>query len=242
MYFSKNNTDQSPLILIGSRQLLDFYKDTCEILGIQILGILDQYYFGNTESIDNVPVIGSELELIDSPDKYGNAKFMIANTWDGNTRFENIEHDGYNLRLQRLDFVKKLNLPCHTLIDPRSIVAKDNNIGQGVFIGPMCNIRARNTIGEHTFLHDNVIMAHDIKIGSNSILGVNAVIMGNIHIGNNVYVGTSALIVNGKSTKQSHITIGNDCKIHAGALVQKDMVEGTTATFTGKYLRRLDSN
>ena len=238
MYLTKNNTDQSPLILIGSRQLLDFYKDTCEILGIQILGIVDQYYFGNTESIDGIPIIGSELDLIDNPNKYGNAKFMIANTWDGNTRFDNMEHDGYNLRMQRLDFVKKLNLPCHTLIDPRSIVSKNNIIEPGTFIGPMCNIRARNTIGEHSFLHDNVILAHDIKIGRNSILGVNAVVMGNVHIGENVYVGTGALIVNGKSTKQSHITIENNCKIHAGALVQKDMGEGTTATFTGKYLRR----
>jgi len=237
MYIQKNNTDQSPLILIGSRQLLDFYKDTCEILGIQILGILDQYYFGNTETIDGIPIIGSELDLIDNPTKYGNAKFMIANTWDGNTRFNNMEHDGYNLRMQRLSFVKKLNLTCHTLIDPRSIVAKNNEIGPGTFIGPMCNIRARNKIGEHSFLHDNVIIAHDVEIGDNCILGVNCCIMGNIHIGNNVYIGTGALIVNGKTTKQEFITIDDNCKIHAGGLVQKDMDINTTATFTGKFLR-----
>jgi serine acetyltransferase len=64
--------------------------------------------------------------------------------------------------------------------------------------------------------------------------------MGGVRLGNNVYVGTSALLVNGKGTKQPYITIGDDCKIHAGALVQKDMLSSTTATFVGKYLRRTD--
>jgi acetyltransferase-like isoleucine patch superfamily enzyme len=202
---------------------MDFYTDTCEVLGIELLGFLDQYYWGNTESISGVPCIGSELDLIDNPKKYADAKFMIANTWDGNSRFENLEHDGYHLRQQRL-----------------AIVAKNNQIGQGTYIGPLANIRSRNVIGEHVFIHDNAIMAHDVHVGENSILGVASVIMGGVRVGENVYVGSGALLVNGKSTKQPYITVGDDCKIHAGALVQKDMEAGTTATFVGKYLRRTD--
>jgi acetyltransferase-like isoleucine patch superfamily enzyme len=231
---------KQPLVLIGSRALMDFYTDTCEVLGIELLGFLDQYYWGNTESISGVPCIGSELDLIDNPKKYADAKFMIANTWDGNSRFENLEHDGYHLRQQRLAFVKQLDLPCYTLIDPRAIVAKNNQIGQGTYIGPLANIRSRNVIGEHVFIHDNAIMAHDVHVGENSILGVASVIMGGVRVGENVYVGSGALLVNGKSTKQPYITVGDDCKIHAGALVQKDMEAGTTATFVGKYLRRTD--
>lgn len=229
-----------PLILIGSRMLMDFYTDTCEVLGRELLGFLDQYYWGNTESIGGVPCIGSELDLIDNPTKYADAEFMIATTWDGNTRYENLEHNGHHLRQQRLKLVEDLQLPCATLIDPRGILAKNNEIGPGTYIGPMTNIRSRNVIGKHVFIHDNVIMAHDIHIGDNCILGVNATIMGGVRLGNSVYVGTSALLVNGKSTKQPYITIGDNCKIHAGALVQKDMAEGTTATFVGKYLRRTD--
>lgn len=229
-----------PLVLIGSRALLDFYTDTCEVLGIELLGFLDQYYWGNTESIGGVPCIGSELDLIDNPKKFADAQFMIATTWDGNTRYENLEHNGHHLRQQRLKLVEDLQLPCYTLIDPRTIVSKNNEIGPGTYIGPMANIRSRNVIGKHVFMHDNVIMAHDIHIGDNCILGVNATIMGGVHLGDNVYVGTGALLVNGKSTKQSYITVGNNCKIHAGALVQKDMDPNTTATFVGKYLRRID--
>lgn len=86
----------------------------------------------------------------------------------------------------------------------------------------------------------NAIIAHDVTIGDNSIIGINATIIGGVQIGTGVYVGTGAILVNGKSTKQPFITIGNDCKIHAGALVQKDMESGTTAIFNGRYLRRSD--
>lgn len=228
-----------PLILIGSRSLMDFYTDTCELLGIELLGFLDQYYWGNTESIDGVPCIGTELDLLKNPKKFADAQFMIANTWDGNTRYENLEHNGYHLRHRRIGLVEELQLPCYTLIDPRTIISKDVIIGPGTYIGPMSNIRSKNKIGKHVFVHDNAILAHDIHIGDNCVLGVNATIMGGVRLGNNVYVGTSALIVNGKSTKQPHITVGNDCKIHAGALVQKDMAPGTTATYVGKYLRNV---
>jgi acetyltransferase-like isoleucine patch superfamily enzyme len=220
--------------------LMDFYTDTCEQLGVELLGFLDQYYWGNTDSISGVACIGSELDLIDNPKKYHDAEFMIATTWDGNTRYENIEHNGYHLRQQRIKLVEDLKLPCATLIDPRTIVSKDNKIGPGTYIGPMANIRSRNCIGKHVFIHDNVVIAHDVYVGDNCILGVSANIMGGVRIGKNVYVGSGALLVNGKSTKQPYITIEDDCKIHAGALVQKDMSSGTTATFVGKYLRRTD--
>lgn len=228
---------KSPLVLIGCRRLMDFYTDTCEQLGIELLGFLDQYYWGNTDQINGVRCIGSELDLLTNPKKYADAKFMIATTWDGNTRFQNLDHDGYNLRQQRLQLVEKLQLPCYTLIDPRTIVSKNNEIGPGTYIGPMSNIRSNNKIGKHVFIHDNAIMAHDIHIGDNCIIGVGASIMGGVRVGNNTYIGTGALIVNGKSTKQEYIQIGADCKVHAGALVHKNMENGTTATFVGKYLK-----
>ena len=33
-----------PLILLGGRQTWDFITDTCEALGIEVLGFLDQRY------------------------------------------------------------------------------------------------------------------------------------------------------------------------------------------------------
>lgn len=232
--------DKSPLVLVGCRYLMDFYIDTCEELGIELLGFVDRYYYGNTAQIDGVPCIGSDLDLLDNPKKYADAKFMIATAWDGNTRFNNIEHNGYHLRQAKLDLVQQAGLPLHTLIDPLSKISKHNEIGPGTYIGRYVNIRTNNIIGKNVFIHDNAIIAHDVTIGDNCILGIGATIMGGVHVEDNVYVGTNATLVNGKSTKQSHITIGSNCKIHAGALVQKDMPANTTATFNGRYLTRTD--
>lgn len=231
---------KSPLVLIGCRMLLDFYKDTCNQLDIPLLGFVDRYYYGNTQSVDGVECIGNDLDLLSNPTMFGDAKFMIATAWDGNTRFENLEHNGYHLRQEKIDLVTQANLPLHTLIDPRAIISDNNDIGPGTYIGRLVNMRTNNKIGKHVFIHDNAIIAHDVLIGDNSIIGINATIMGSVHIGENVYVGTSATIVNGKSTKQPFITIGDNCKIHAGALVQKDMEANTTATFNGRFLRRSD--
>lgn len=229
-----------PLVLIGCRALMDFWVDTCEVLNKPLLGFVDRYYHGNTQSVDGVECIGSDLDLIDNPQMFGDVEFMIATGWDGNTKFSNLQFDGYHLRQEKLQLVTQLNLPLATLIDPRAVVPRSTIIGAGSYVGRFVNMRTNNTIGRHCFIHDNAIIVHDVVVGDNCILGINAAIMGGVHIGNNVYIGTSALLVNCKGTKQPFISVGDDCKIHAGALVQKDMPAGTTATYVGKYLRRMD--
>ena len=231
---------KEPLILIGCRVEMSFFTDTAEQLGIKILGIIDQYYHGNTESVDGVPVIGSELDLLNDPTLYKGARFMLANTWDGNTRFGNLEHDGYHLRQQRLELINKLDLPLHTLIDPRSIVGKTVEVGPGSYIGPMVNIRSKTKIGSNVFIHDNVMLAHDIEIGDGSVLAPDCTILGGVKIGTNVYVGSRACVLNGHSTKQPFVSIGDNSKIHAGALVQKDLPANSIATFNGRVMKRPD--
>lgn len=231
---------KEPLVLIGSRREMSFFVDTAEQLGIEVLGIVDQYYHGNTDQVDGVSVIGSELDLITNPGKYGSAKFMLANTWDGNTQFQNLEHDGYHLRMQRLNLVNQLNLPLHTLIDPRAIIGKTVEVGEGTYIAPMVNIRAKTKLGKHVFIHDNAMLAHDIEIGDGSVLAPDCTILGGVKIGTNVYVGSRACVLNGHSTKQPFVTIGDNSKIHAGALVQKDLAAGSIATFNGRVLKRPD--
>jgi UDP-3-O-[3-hydroxymyristoyl] glucosamine N-acyltransferase len=231
---------KEPLILLGSRHEMSFFTDTAEQLGIEVLGILDQYYHGNTDTVDGVPVIGSELDLIDNPKLYKDARFMLANTWDGNTRFGNLTHDGYHLRQQRLELINKLRLPLHTLIDPRAIVGKSVEVGPGSYIAPMVNIRSKTRIGSNVFIHDNAMLAHDIDIGDGTVLAPDCTILGGVKIGTNVYVGSRACVLNGHSTKQPFVSIGDNSKIHAGALVQKDLPANSIATFNGRVMKRPD--
>jgi hypothetical protein len=72
------------------------------------------------------------------------------------------------------------------------------------------------------------------------MLSAGVYLMSNVILGNNVYIGTRATVFNGHTSKQSHVTIGDDCKIHATATVSKDMEPGTTAVYNGRILKRTD--
>ena len=53
-----------PLIFLGSsNQITIQLVDVCESLNITIAGIIDSDYFGNTDSLDGIPYIGSELDF-----------------------------------------------------------------------------------------------------------------------------------------------------------------------------------
>ena len=229
-----------PLVIIGARQTWDFITDTCEQLDIPVLGFVDQYYAGRVEELNGLACLGSELDLVDNPKKFGDARFFIGSFWDGNSNIETDVLSGYQLRLNRIKFIEDNKLDCYTLIDPRSMLSKNIEIGAGTYIGRQVNIRAGARIGRHCTITDASGFANDVTIGDNCVLSAGVYLMSNVILGNNVYVGTRATVFNGHSSKQSHVTIGDDCKIHATATVSKDMEPGTTAVYNGRILKRTD--
>ena len=120
-----------PLVIIGARQTWDFITDTCEQLDIPVLGFVDQYYAGRVEELNGLACLGSELDLIDNPKKFGDARFFIGSFWDGNSNIETDVLSGYQLRLNRIKFIEDNKLDCYTLIDPRSMLSKNIEIGAG---------------------------------------------------------------------------------------------------------------
>lgn len=229
-----------PLVIIGARQTWDFIVDTCDQLEIPVIGFVDQYYAGRTDMHNGLPCLGSELDLIDNPKKYKDSKFFIGSFWDGNSNIESDVLSGYQLRLNRMQFIKLHNLPCYTLIDPRSMISKTVEIGLGTYIGRGVNIRGGTKIGQHCALTDESVIANDVTIGDNCVLSAGAYLLSGVILKNNVYVGTRATILNGHSSKQLNVTIGDNCKIYAHVLVTNNMEQGTTAAFNNKILKRSD--
>ena len=229
-----------PLVILGARQSWDFITDTCEQLDIPVLGFVDQYYAGRVEELNGLACLGSELDLVDNPKKFGDARFFIGSFWDGNSNIETDVLSGYQLRLNRIKFIDDNKLDCYTLIDPRSMLSKNIEVGAGTYIGRQVNIRAGARIGRHCTITDASGFANDVTLGDNCVLSAGVYLMSNVVLGNNVYVGTRATVFNGHSSKQSHVTIGDDCKIHATATVSKDMEPGTTAVYNGRILKRTD--
>lgn len=231
--------EPEPLVIIGGRQTYDWILDTCDRKGIPVLGVLDKFYAGRVDFIGGLPCLGSELDLIDNPRQFGDAKFFVGSFWDGDSTETN-GMSGYELRLERIRLVEQLGLELYTLVDPRAMLSKDVQIGAGSYVSRGVSIRGGTKIGRHCTLLDGSGIANDVVLGDNCILSAAAGIMSNVTLGKNVYVGTRATVLNGHSTKQDRVAIGDNCKIHAHALVTGDMEPNTTAMFTGRTSKRKD--
>jgi len=229
---------KEPIVFVGSRWGMDFLTENCELLNIKIIGFLDRMYEPG-HIIKGVECIGSEKELLDNPHKFGNAMFFLGNSWDGNSRIEDKpEESGYHLRLERLALIKKLNLPCHTLIHPDTKISKGATFGQGSYTGRWVDVRDDVQFGEHVTALDYAAFGHDAVMGENSFVSVKGFVAGGVKCGKNVFVGCNATIVTGRFG--GHLEVGDDCKIHGHAYVTKDMEPGTQALFNGRILKRVD--
>lgn len=115
------------------------------------------------------------------------------------------------------------------LIHPSCVIAEDAVLGGGNIISPFSVIGPKAVLGDFNGLTSYSAISHDCVVGSyNSFSSV--VVCGYCHIGNNnmFYI---------KSTVAPSITIGSNCIIQAGMLVDKDVPDGTTVFY--KYKERI---
>lgn len=225
-----------PIALVGYRSGLDLLVDIADELGVEIAGIFDKYFYGNTEHVDGIPFIGNE-EMITDADiaKYD---FLLASGWAGHSNIKNYEHNGDNLRKRRIKIFRDRKLPTANLISPSAFVSPKTVVGSSVVIARNCYIRAKSSIGDFCYLDSGSAVAHDVHIGENVIMTPYTFVAGHINIGNNVMIGAGSMVVN--SYPDRALEVGDDVKIMSGTTVMKDVPAGKFVHSSGKILRRLD--
>ena len=209
-----------------------------------IKGILDRQYFGNTNSICDIPLIGSELQLLDLADATANqwreeCDFFVANWWDGSEEFKNPSEHGEKLREARIQLLKDANVNVINLIHPSATIYGDRvKLGVGilvqahailfnkVIIGDYCIVDWRAIIGDGSILEENVIIGVDVT-------------MAHAHIKNGARIGIKATIIPGHPKKRPIVTIGKNSKVFAGAICYDDVADNTMLTHNGRRLKRL---
>ena len=201
------------IIIIGSGAVaseITSYLD--DINDVQIKGYLEYSY--NLEKYYNVynyksPVIGTIEDYQPQDDDL----FIIG-----------VSHIGFRERI--IETMKSKGAKFYTLIHPTAIIAKDAVIGEGCVISPFCMIGPRAIVGSFNELTSYSFISHDCVIGTNNSFST-AGVWGRSHIGNNntFYI---------RSTVQPDLTIGNNCVVQAGMVVDKDMPDGTTMFYRFK--------
>lgn len=215
-----------PLIILGhSTQLLDLI-DVCERLNIPVAGIIDNDYFGNTESFEGVPFIGSELTADFEKLKFEYDFFIGVNPVPDYPR--NIVK-----RHRFIDIVDQFDLPCPNLIDPQCRINHRVKMGKGIFVNFMGVIGPYVTIGDHCQINVMSGIGHHCELGKNVIVQRKATILSSIKVGENSFICNEAKLL------KPELQIGKNSYIHPGVIVMRNVEDNEVISLTGRNTRRI---
>lgn len=108
-----------------------------------------------------------------------------------------------------------------TLIHPTASISPDITVGSGSIVCAMASVTTDVRIGAHVHIDRVVTIGHDSVIEDFVTLHPAGVISGSVHIGTRARIGTNASVLQG-------LRVGADAVIGAGAVVTRDVIEGTT--------------
>jgi len=237
-----------PLVFVGSRTAMPELATIAELNNIEILGILDSHYYGNTDSINNVPVIGNESWLLQNHAEADRLRrtcdFFPANITDGSTR----PFDSNNpqlgtltdLRKQRIDLLDQSGVNVINLIHPAANIPSKNSryakysIGKGVLIYPnVYHSPDRLTVGDYCIFSWGSACGCDVTIGRNVLMMPEAKAMHTV-LEDDVLVGMFSKFDAFKN--KGMIRVGKNTVIWAGATVTSDLPENCKYTHKGEII------
>ena len=124
-------------------------------------------------------------------------------------------------RKKYVNIVKQKGGAFMTLIDSKSIIHPDAQIGEGVMISAFCSISANVTIGDFSTVQPFCNFGHDAIVGSFCAIESYSFMGGCSSIGNNVTLHT-------RSTILPHIKVGDNSIVGAGSVVLRNVKSNTT--------------
>jgi sugar O-acyltransferase (sialic acid O-acetyltransferase NeuD family) len=105
---------------------------------------------------------------------------------------------------------------------PNQFILEDNTVQPFATIGQNVTLWSGNHIGHHSTIADDVFIASHV------------VISGGVSIGPRTFIGVNVTI-------RDHVSIGADCVIGAGALVLRDVPDGSVMAPSGSEISKVPS-
>jgi UDP-perosamine 4-acetyltransferase len=117
------------------------------------------------------------------------------------------------------DKLRKIGFKLPVIIHPKAVVAKDVEIGEGVFVAAGSVINPGTRIGRNAIINTSSSVDHDCEIGDFVHVAPGVTLSGAVRVSSEAHIGTGANII-------QCIKIGKSAKIKAGALVAGDVADG----------------
>ena len=238
-----------PLIFVGSRNDISRAAQIADLNNIEILGILDHHYYGNTDSLSTIPVIGDERWLLDTNNTQAQqwlqtCDFFQANYWNGSQAVGN-EVDIHALRKQRISILEESNANVINLIHPGAKIeglyskySCDFKLGRGIIIHDNCWISLSDiSIADYCQIELGTNLAHNTHIGKNTAIAP-WVTLSNHHIGSDCFIGMHSKSNMIAVHRHDVLKIGNNVTVWAHSLIEKHIPDDHIYTNTNRIFKK----
>ena len=216
-----------PLIFLGSNSNIGLFVDTAEEMGMTVHGIIDDNYYGNTDSVNGVPFVGSE-ETTNFEQLRNDYLFFVSPSVIPINMLDRAK------RLKMIALVEKHDLPLATLKSTNTFISKTAVIHPGAFIGYTACVGANAVMMPHSQLHGSAALPHDCVLGKNSVIERDAHVIGRTIIEENVHIGFGAALVKAEGPR-----VGANAVVHPRIMVLRDVDENEIVSLAGDNRRRI---
>lgn len=213
-----NNNDK-PLIFLGSCHVMEKFTDVCYENDIEVAGIIDSDYYGNTEELCGISVI----DKFDNIEKYkDDYNFFCATNFVPKRDPINIRNTEKRFSILRL--IEEHDLNCISLVHSKSSVSRSATIGRGSFVDNMAVLEPNTSIGNHTHLYTFAMLGHNVKMGNNCIVQRRCLIAQDLTVEDNCVFAPNVNII------KSYITIKEGTFVQEGIYLKRGTQKGEVVT------------
>lgn len=209
-------------------------NDVCQLAGIEIAGIIDSDYYGNTDSLSGIPVIDGEHSFLDSVklEYYrNNFNFFCATNWQPER--DSIILRNKEKRSRLIDLIDSCMLNCISLVDPFSRISGSASIGRGVYIDAFVLVEAQCKIDDYVSIYAYTGIGHHTTVMRNSVIQRHCSISGNCVFEPNTYIGTAV-----KALKPG-ARFGTNTFIHEAVYIRRGTIPNETVSIDGNNMSRV---
>lgn len=129
---------------------------------------------------------------------------------------------GHNeARLRLADELVALGFELPVIVHPSAVVARDAQIGEGSFVGPLAVVNAAARIGRAVIVNSGVIVEHDGVVEDGVHLSPRACLAGTVTVGRGAWIGAGAVV-------KERVVVGAGATVGMGAVVIRPVPDGVT--------------
>lgn len=228
------NDSSRPLIFLGSNIVMPKFTEVCEHFGIEVAGIMDHDYWGNTNHIGEIPVIGTEQSLND-PTQLAYYKshynFFCATNWLPSN--DDISVRDRNKRRRLIDLIDQHKLSCISIVESSARISRYAKIGKGCFVDGAISIEPNVIVGDYTSIYSHTDIGHDSTIGRNCVIQRHAGLAAFCNMEDEVYFGTAV-----KALKTG-ATFGTRSFVHECIYLRRGTIADEVVSLSDGNLKRV---